>query len=123
MNFSTPSTFIDTSYSARSNDQTDAELKKKITSLSSDQYFGRDEERRKQSSQQHAGRISQFSGATSISSAQFFDREEGTSGDAPDFSSGDLSAIGTSVVTSVKKVTFFYKTHFFNSTNTLSADI
>ena len=99
--------FVDTSYSSRNEAGGANPKKEKVTSISSDQYFGRDEERRQQSSQQHAGRLNQFSGATSISSAQFFDREE----NAGNFGGDDLSSIGDNITDGVKKVTYSISLH------------
>lgn len=91
--------FIDTSYSSRNKVEQESK-KEKVTSISSDQYFGRDEEKRKQSSEKYAGKLNQFSGATSISSAQFFDREENTGFSTPD----DFSSIGDNISEGVKKL-------------------
>jgi len=93
--------FVDTSYSSR-NEVAGEQKKEQVKSISSDQYFGRDEERRQQSSQQHAGRLNQFSGATSISSAQFFDREESSG-----FGGDDLSSIGENITEGFKKVKIY----------------
>lgn len=98
------SNFVDTSYSSRkkggSAGVTNFKQPGKVTSISSDQYFGRDEEKRQQSSQKYAGKLNQFSNATSISSAQFFDREE----DTGSFNTDDFSSLGENITEGVKKL-------------------
>mmetsp|Transcript_8968 Transcript_8968/g.37006 ORF Transcript_8968/g.37006 Transcript_8968/m.37006 type:complete len:406 (+) Transcript_8968:143-1360(+) len=100
---------MDTSYSSRTYGQpaVDTYAQKKAqgqTSMSSDQYFGRDEERRQQASATHAARVQKFSGATSISSADFFERDEGYSHSVEDIGDTDLSNLGDNIQDGVKKL-------------------
>jgi len=94
---------VDTSYSSRKlagNQEYQKKPEGKVTSISSDQFFGRDEERKRQMSEQHSSRLNQFSGATSISSAQFFDRDEGSF----EITGTDFSSLTDNVTEGVKKL-------------------
>lgn len=100
---------MDTSYSSRTYGQpeVDTYAKKKAagqTSLSSDQFFGREEEARRQASAAHASRVQKFSGATSISSADFFERDEGFSHKLEDLGEADIGNLGENLQEGVKKL-------------------
>ena len=123
--FSSAPKFVDTSYSSRNNARTFSQklntnnhlidisiaasndyAQKKFgnaKSISSDQYFGLEEERRKKASEENASRIAKFSGANSISSDQFFGNETSSNNSGDDF---DFSAMTDNLTDGVKKVFF-----------------
>jgi hypothetical protein len=75
----------------------------KVTSISSDQYFGLDEKRKKEASEAYSARVSQFSDARAISSADFFGRDEDKEKSWED-DSIDLGEIGTSIASTTRKL-------------------
>jgi ADP-ribosylation factor GTPase-activating protein 2/3 len=101
--YSSSSSNSKSSSSNQSNDYAQKKFGNKVTSISSDQYFGLDEKRRQEASQTHSARLQQFSGATSISSSQFFGNEQESNNDED---GPDLARIGASIADTTRKVSF-----------------